>query len=234
MNKKKAILLFSGGQDSTTILGWCLKNYKQVYLLSFDYGQNHRIELRATKKIIKEMTFICKKYNSNIQENKIYKINSLSNISKNALTSNIKIDISNKIPNTFVPGRNLLFFTLACTYGYDKSIFDIVSGVCQTDYSGYPDCRNKTLNALKKAINLGTESKYKFHSPLMNKSKAETWELAYKIGGKELLEIIKKHTHTCYKGNRKKYNSWGYGCGKCPACLLRKKGWNEFKKKYQI
>ncbi len=234
MSKKKAVLLFSGGQDSTTILGWCMQNYDEVYLLSFDYGQNHLVEIKAAKRIINKINKTFRKLKNKIKDNKVYKINSLNNISKNALTSNIRIDTSKKLPNTFVPGRNLLFFTLASSYGYERNIFNIVSGVCQTDYSGYPDCRENTIDALNKAINLGMDKKFLFHNPLMNTSKAETWNLAYKIGGKEFIEIIKNYTHTCYKGNREKLNSWGYGCGKCPACLLRKKGWYDFKKNYDI
>ena len=139
--KKKAILLFSGGQDSTTVLGWCLKRFDQIDLLSFDYGQNHRIELTAGKKIIKEIEKNFKEFNNKIRKNLIVKIKNLAHITSSSLTSNIKIDMTTSIPNTFVPGRNLLFYNLAASYAYTNNVFNIVSGVCQTDYSGYPDCR---------------------------------------------------------------------------------------------
>ncbi len=233
-NNKKAILLFSGGQDSTTILGWCLKRYDEIYLLSFDYGQNHLIEINSAYKIINKINKNFIKFKNKIKNNQVYKINNLNDISKNALTSKMKINTKEGLPNTFVPGRNLLFFTLASSYGYERNIFDIVSGICQTDYSGYPDCRKKTIDYLNKAINLGMEKKFLFHNPLMYKTKAETWELAYKIGGSSFINIIKEYTHTCYRGNRKRLNSWGYGCDNCPACSLRKKGWKEFKKNYEL
>ena len=226
--KKKAALLFSGGQDSTTALGWSLKNFDEIYLLSFDYGQKHIVELKSAKKIVKEIekNFDFSRYK--IVNSLIIKIKNLADITKSSLTSNLKIDISNKIPNTFVPGRNLLFYNLAASYAYTHNIENIVSGVCQTDYSGYPDCRDITIKTLNKAINLGMEKEFKFHTPLMFLTKAQTWELSHRIGGEKFINIIKNFTHTCYKGNRKKLFSWGYGCGKCPACEIRKKGWEEY------
>ncbi len=234
--KKKAVLLFSGGQDSTTALGWSLKNFEEIYLLSFDYGQNHIIELKSTKKIVKEIENNFDFGKHKIVNSLIIKIKKLADITKSSLTSNVKIDISKKIPNTFVPGRNLLFYNLAASYAYTHNIDNIVSGVCQTDYSGYPDCRDITIKTLNKAINLGMEKKFKFHTPLMFLTKAQTWKLSYTIGGEKFVNIIKNFTHTCYKGNRKKLFSWGYGCGKCPACIIRKKGWEEYnlEKKYEI
>ncbi|MBF96397.1 MAG: 7-cyano-7-deazaguanine synthase [Alphaproteobacteria bacterium MarineAlpha9_Bin4] len=226
--KKRAILLFSGGQDSTTALGWCLKNFNTVDLLSFDYGQRHSVELKSAKNIIREIEKDFSHHKNKIRNSLIFKIKNLSNITKSSLTSNIKIDTSAKIPNTFVPGRNLLFYNLAATYAYTKDIDNIVSGVCQTDYSGYPDCRDATIKMLNKAINLGMEKKFTFHTPLMFLTKAETWKLSYSIGGNKFVNIIKKLTHTCYKGERRKLFSWGYGCNRCPACLIRKKGWEEY------
>ena len=226
---KNAVILFSGGQDSTTVLGWCLKRYDRVDLLSFDYGQNHSIELKASKKIIAAIDKNFKIFKNKIYKSLIFKINNLSLITKSSLTSNIEFDMSSNIPNTFVPGRNLLFYNLAASYAYTNNITNIISGVCQTDYSGYPDCRESTIKALNKAINLGMEKKFNFYTPLMFLNKADTWKLAYEIGGEKFINIIKNFTHTCYKGDRKKFNDWGYGCGKCPACLLRKKGWEEYK-----
>jgi 7-cyano-7-deazaguanine synthase len=144
--------------------------------------------------------------------------------------------MTTSIPNTFVPGRNLLFYNLAASYAYTKKINDIVSGVCQTDYSGYPDCRDVTIKALNKAINLGMERKFLFHTPLMFLTKADTWKLSNTLGGEKFVNIVIKYTHTCYKGERKKLFSWGYGCNKCPACFIRKRGWEEYnlEKKYDI
>lgn len=228
MKKKKAALLFSGGQDSTTALGWCLKRFDDIHLLSFDYGQRHNIELKSAKRIVKEIEKNFDLDNTKISKSLIIKIRNLANITKSSLTSNLKIDTSKKIPNTFVPGRNLLFYNLASSYAYTNNIENIVSGVCQTDFSGYPDCRDVTIKTLNKAINLGMEKKFLFHTPLMFLSKAETWKLSYTIGGEKFVNIIKKYTHTCYKGERKKLFSWGYGCNKCPACSIRKKGWDEY------
>ena len=183
--KKKAALLFSGGQDSTTALGWSLRNFDEIYLLSFDYGQKHIVELKSTKKIVKEIENNFDFGKHKIVNSLIIKIKKLADITKSSLTSNIKIDISSKIPNTFVPGRNLLFYNLAASYAYTHNIDNIVSGVCQTDYSGYPDCRDVTIKTLNKAINLGMEKKFKFHTPLMFLTKAQTWKLSYKIGGEK-------------------------------------------------
>ena len=226
--KKKSILLFSGGQDSTTLLGWCLKKFDTIELLSFDYGQKHIIELQSAKKIINEIEKNFKPFKNKIKKHIIIDIKNLANITKSALTSDIKIDMTTSIPNTFVPGRNLLFYNLAASYAYTNKINDIVSGVCQTDYSGYPDCRDSTIKSLNKTINLGMEKNFKFHTPLMFLSKSETWHMSYKIGGEKFINIIKQLTHTCYKGDRKNLHSWGYGCNKCPACKLRKNGWEEY------
>ncbi len=226
--KNKALLLFSGGQDSTTLLAWCLKNFDELHLITFDYGQNHNIEIKATKEILscfrKTFTKLSKKIKSNI----IFKLDNLNILSKNSLTSKMQIKTSKGLPNTFVPGRNILFYTLSSSYAYNKNINSIISGVCETDYSGYPDCRDNTIKALNKAINLGMEKEYFFYTPLMKKNKAETWKFAYRLGGLKLINLIKEKTHTCYRGTRNKLHEWGYGCNTCPACRIRKKGWHEF------
>ncbi len=230
----KALLLFSGGQDSTTALAWSLKKFDEVFLISFDYGQRHLIEIKSSAIIIKEIkkSFTWK---GRIAKSYIYKINNINNFNKNAITSTANISTKkNKLPNTFVPGRNLIFYTIGAAYAYDKKINNIVSGVCQTDYSGYPDCRNETITSLKNAINLGMEKKYLFHTPLMWKTKSEIWKMAYNLGGKKFLNFIKINTHTCYKGNRKNLFDWGYGCNKCPACELRSNGWSNFIKENKI
>ena len=228
---KKVLLLFSGGQDSTTLLAWCLKKYKEIHVITFKYGQRHIVEINAAKNIIKHMKQNYKGWPGRIANTLIYDMNKISTINSNALTE--KINISNKegIPNTFVPGRNLFFYIFGATYAYDKKINHIVSGVCQTDYSGYPDCRNETIKQLNKTVNLGMEKKFIFKTPLMKKTKSDTWKMAYNIGGKRLLKLIREKTHTCYLGEKKKLNDWGYGCKKCPACVIRSKGWKEFYKK---
>ncbi len=226
----KVLLMFSGGQDSTTVLGWCLNKFKEVHLITFDYGQKHRVEISAAKSIIKKLNKSFNKWNNKIKSSYVYKINNIKDFNENSLTSNIKIKEGKGLPNTFVPGRNILFYTLSAAYAYDKKIKHIASGVCQTDYSGYPDCRNKTIKSLEKSINLGMEKSYKFHTPLMWKDKSDIWKMAKQIGGKDYLNFIIKNTHTCYKGDRKTFHKWGYGCNKCPACLLRSKGWKKFVK----
>ncbi len=227
----KGLLLFSGGQDSTTLLGWCLKKYHEVYLITFDYEQKHLVEIQSAKKIIKKINTYFPEWKGKIQNSFIYKINKINSLNKNALTSELEItkNTGKKLPNTFVPGRNILFYTLAAAYAYDKGIMNIISGVCQTDYSGYPDCRNETILALEKSISLGMDKKFKFLTPLMKKNKSEIWKMAYNLGGNKYLSFIKKNTHTCYRGNRVKFNDWGYGCNNCPACFLRSKGWKNFK-----
>ncbi len=225
----KSLLLFSGGQDSTTLLAWCLKKFKEVYLITFDYGQRHSIEIEATKKISININKDFSEWSGKIKNSYIYIINNINELNKNSLTSDININTGKGLPNTFVPGRNILFYTLAAAYAYDKEIKHIVSGVCQTDYSGYPDCRNETIQALEKSINLGMEKEFKFHTPLMWKDKSEIWEMAYTLGGDKFIKFITKNTHTCYKGDRIQYHEWGYGCNNCPACILRVNGWKKFK-----
>ena len=233
---KSVLLLFSGGQDSTTVLGWCLKKYDNVHLITFDYGQNHRVETTSAKKVIKIIKKEYLNWSNKIKDLVVYKIDNLGQLHKNALVSDIKIKTDKKLPNTFVPGRNVLFYVLGSALAYSRNINDIASGVCETDFSGYPDCRNKTILSIKKTVNLAMEKEFKFFTPLMHKSKADTWHMAYKIGGNKFVEIIKKNTHSCYLGNRRKLNDWGYGCGKCPACKLREKGWINYinKKKRNV
>ena len=227
--KERVLLLFSGGQDSTTVLAWCLKKYKKVHLICFDYGQNHKVEIMAAKKIIKVFKLNYPAWKARIEKLVVYKISNLGTLQKNALVSEMKININKKLPNTFVPGRNVLFYVLSASLAYSRNIDDIVSGVCETDYSGYPDCREETIVSIKRTLNLAMEKKFNLYTPLMKKNKTQTWKMAYSLGGKKLVELIKKHTHSCYRGDRLNYNEWGYGCGNCPACQLRKKGWLGYK-----
>lgn len=204
---KTALVLHSGGQDSTTCLAWALKKFDSVETISFDYGQRHKSELTAAKKISKKLGL----------KNTIIKTDIFKKLGKNALTHNVKIKVPKKgLPTTFVPGRNIFFLTLAAAYGYSKGIHDLVIGVCQTDYSGYPDCREKTIKVLEKTLTYGMDYKFKIHTPLMFLTKAETVKLIKKLGYFNLLA----ETQTCYQGRRPP-------CGKCPACQLRAKGFQE-------
>ncbi|GIV44179.1 MAG: 7-cyano-7-deazaguanine synthase [Bacteroidia bacterium] len=215
--EKKAIVLFSGGQDSTTCLFWAFKNFDKVIAISFDYGQRHSIELEQTKKITKILEI----------EHHIFTAPALKEIGKTALTAPQEITISETthLPNTFVPGRNLVFLSLAAGWGYLNNVYDLVTGVCQTDYSGYPDCRYNFIQAAEWTLQLALDCpSIKIHTPLMFLSKAQIWKISQELGA---LDFILENTHTCYKGERNVKHAWGYGCGECPACELRKKGFEE-------
>ncbi len=231
MNNSAALVLFSGGQDSTTCLAWACETFKNVETIGFKYGQRHIVEMSCRLEIIKKF----KKdmgYSNIIGKDHILDISLLGSISNSALIKNIKVKSNDrKLPNTFVPGRNLIFFTLAAALGYQRNIFNYVGGMCETDFSGYPDCRKSTLEAQEKALTLGLEKDIFIHTPLMDKTKLATWKLAYELGGKKLLNIIKLETHTCYLGSREILHEWGYGCDDCPACELRKTGFLLWKQK---
>ena len=233
----RSLLLFSGGQDSTTALAWCLKKFDEVHLITFNYNQRHLVEISASKKIIKKINNSFNAWNGKIKNSFIYKFNDINKLNNNSLTSKLAIknnNNNNKLPNTFVPGRNILFYVVSAAYAYNKDINNIVSGVCETDYSGYPDCRNETIRSLEKSINLGMEKKFKLHTPLMKKNKADIWKMSYELGGLDYIKLIIKYTHTCYRGNRKNFHEWGYGCNNCPACKLRSNGWSNFLRNYKL
>ena len=215
------LVVFSGGQDSTTCLGWAKDNFKDVESITFDYGQKHRVEIAQAQKIAKILNV----------PNRVLSLDAFSQLNDSALIDG-SLDISSShrhkpnLPASFVPNRNAIFFTLAHAYAQKLGIGNIITGVNQTDYSGYPDCRENFIKALELALNLGSESDIKFHYPLMHLSKAETFELAKKHN---ILDLVIKESHTCYNGDHQNFHDWGYGCGECPACILRKKGWEEFK-----
>jgi 7-cyano-7-deazaguanine synthase len=224
----KALVLFSGGQDSTTCLAWALEKYESVQTISFDYGQRHRIELDCRDTIRTELAKF-PKWAGKLDGDHLLDLGVLNDISETALTRDRQIEMQkNGLPNTFVPGRNLLFFTLAAAVAYREGITHLVGGMCETDFSGYPDCRNDTLQALQKAIQLGMDRELIIDTPLMYLDKAATWKLAEDLGGKKLVELIREETHTCYLGERGQMNEWGRGCGTCPACDLRRKGFEKF------
>lgn len=215
--EKKAIVLFSGGQDSTTCLFWAFKHFDKVIAISFDYGQRHSIELAQAQKITQILEV----------EHHIFTAPALNEIGKTALTSNQEIQVNekNQLPNTFVPARNLVFLSLAAGWGYLHDVFDIVTGVCQTDYSGYPDCRFSFIQSTQTTLQLALDQpQIQIHTPLMFLNKAQIWKISQDLGA---LEFIVENTHTCYKGERTIKHTWGYGCGECPACELRKKGFEE-------
>ncbi len=224
-----ALVLFSGGQDSTTCLAWALNRYDHVETLGFDYGQRHAIELTMRPQLLDNLRTMRPDWKSKLGEDHVLDLSLLAAISDTALTSDVAITMQeNGLPNTFVPGRNLLFLTSAAALAYRRGINDLVGGMCETDYSGYPDCRDETLRSLEQAINLGMASKLAIQTPLMWLNKAQSWQLAATLGGQELVELIRTETHTCYLGERGVLHAWGHGCGSCPACELRARGYADY------
>lgn len=226
MTDQSALVLFSGGQDSTTCLAWALQRYRHVETIGFRYNQRHSVELDVREAIRGGLLELNEEWARRLGPDHLLDLSVLGNISQTALTSGCDIGTaSNGLPNTFVPGRNLLFLTLSASVALPRGIRRLITGVCETDYSGYPDCRDDTMKALQVAINLGMNLRFVIETPLMWLSKAETWDLARRIGGKKLVELVRDETHTCYLGDRSVSNVWGKGCGSCPACELRAAGW---------
>ena len=224
-----AMVLFSGGQDSTVCLAWALERYERVETIAFDYGQRHRIELVQRPVIRAALAALSPRWRSRLGEDHVLQLPTLAVISETALTRNMAIAASDSgLPNTFVPGRNLLFLTYAAALGWRRGIGVLVGGMCETDYSGYPDCRDETIQATARALTLGLGRDVMIETPLMHLDKAETWELAQQIGGEALVEVIVEETVTCYEGDRASVQAWGRGCGVCPACVLRRKGWERW------
>ena len=221
-----ALVLFSGGQDSTTCLAWALERYAHVETVGFDYGQRHRIELDCRADILAALKRDFPAWASRLGDDHMVDLSILGQLSETALTQEKEIAFAaSGLPNTFVPGRNLLFFTFAAAIAYRRGIKHLVGGMCETDYSGYPDCRDDTLKALQVALNLGMEQRFVVDTPLMWIDKAQTFALANDMGGDRLMRIVLEHTHSCYMGDRTHRHDWGYGCGTCPACELRSQGW---------
>ncbi|ABD88299.1 7-cyano-7-deazaguanine synthase QueC [Rhodopseudomonas palustris] len=225
-----ALVLFSGGQDSATCLAWTLSRFARVETLGFDYGQRHAVELDCRDRLIDGLKQIHPDWANKLGDAHTLSIPTLATISDTALTRDVAIAMgADGLPNTFVPGRNLLFLTFAAALAYRRGIGGLVGGMCETDYSGYPDCRDATLKALTTALNLGMATDFELHTPLMWRDKAATWALAQDLGGDALVDLIREHSHTCYLGERGARHDWGYGCGECPACQLRAKGWREYR-----
>jgi len=227
----RALVLFSGGQDSTTCLAWALARFSSVETIGFDYGQRHAIEMRCRDVVLARMRREFPHWAARLGADHRIDLTALASIGDTALTTNAQIALSESgLPNTFVPGRNLLFFTLAAAAAYRRSIKILVGGMCETDYSGYPDCRDDTLKALQAAINLGMATRFVIETPLMWFDKAQTWSLAHELGGTSLTELIREDTHSCYLGERDRQYDWGRGCGACPACQLRAAGFVKWRR----
>lgn len=224
-----ALVLFSGGQDSTTCLAWALDRFERVETVGFDYGQRHRIELECRDTLRDQMRALNPLWANRLGDDHTISLAALGEISDTALTSGMQIEMAaSGLPNTFVPGRNLIFLTFAAALAYRRGLKHIVGGMCETDYSGYPDCRDDTIKALQVALNIGMEKRFVLDTPLMWIDKAQTWQLAKDLGGRALVDVIVKESHTCYLGDRGALHEWGYGCGVCPACELRAKGYEKF------
>ena len=225
----KALVLFSGGQDSTTCLAWALDRYEHVETVGFTYGQRHAIEMDMRAPIREALPEVKAAWGPRLGRDWIVPLETLGNVSVSALTADLPFGTRpDGLPATFVPGRNLVFFTFAAIVAQQRGLDRVVSGVCETDFSGYPDCRDNTVKALQVAINLGMESRLVLETPLMWIDKAATWRLARELGGDALVDVVRTQTHSCYRGDRSRQHAWGYGCGECDACLLRARGYEKF------
>jgi 7-cyano-7-deazaguanine synthase len=230
MRDDAALVLFSGGQDSATCLAWALDRFAHVETVGFDYGQRHRVELAVRQVFRARLLREHPGWAARLGEDHLLALDALRAVSDTALTRETVIAMqADGLPNTFVPGRNLIFLTFAAALAYRRGVKHLVAGMCETDYSGYPDCRDDTLKALQVAINLGMERRFVLHTPLMWRDKAATWALAARLGGPPLVEAIRLDTHSCYLGERSTLHDWGHGCGTCPACDLRRSGWERWR-----
>jgi 7-cyano-7-deazaguanine synthase len=229
-----ALVLFSGGQDSATCLAWALERYERVETVGFDYGQRHRVELEVRLRFLDALRERFPAWAARLGEDHLIDMGVLGRISETSLTKDVAFRMTESgLPNTFVPGRNLLFFTFAAAVAYRRDLKVLVGGMCETDFSGYPDCRDDTLKALQVALNLGMDSRFAIETPLMWIDKAATWQMARDLGGAALVDLMIEHTHTCYRGDREHRHAWGYGCGECPACELRARGWAQHQTQLQ-
>ncbi len=221
-----ALVLFSAGQDSATCLAWTLSRYQRVETIGFFYGQRHAVELEQRAPLRNAIAALTPSWRERLSDDIVVDISGYGALAESALTADRAIEMSaGGLPNTFVPARTLVFLTVAAAHAYRRGIDVLVTGVCETDYSGYPDCRSDTIKAQERALALGLERPITIETPLMHLNKGETWALAHELGGEQLVQLIVEHSHTCYEGHRERRHDWGYGCGVCPACDLRAKGW---------
>ena len=224
---RRALVLLSGGQDSATCLAWALTRYAEVETLGFDYGQRHRVELDCRERLCTGLQAMA--WPGRLGPDHLLTVDVLAQLGGSAMTDEVTIAMqADGLPNTFVPGRNLLFFTLAAALAYRRGLDVLVGGMCETDYSGYPDCRDNTLKALQVALSLGVDRRLTLETPLMWLDKAATWQMAQDLGGAALVELIRRDSHSCYLGERGRLHAWGHGCGHCPACVLRAQGWAQW------
>ena len=229
---RSALVLFSGGQDSTTCLAWALTNFDRVETIGFNYGQRHQVEMTCRTSVLNSIRQSFPNWSAKLGEDHVLDLDILGKISDTSLTQEKEISFAQSgLPNTFVPGRNILFFTFAATIAYRRSLKHLVGGMCETDYSGYPDCRDNTLKSLQVSLALGMDMPIVIDTPLMWLDKCATWAFAQELGGDQLMSILVRDTHTCYMGDRTKLHAWGYGCNKCPACELRRTGFERFREK---
>jgi 7-cyano-7-deazaguanine synthase len=227
---RNALVLFSGGQDSTTCLAWALEEFQHVETVGFAYGQRHSAEMAARPRIISRLAADFPRWGQGLGADHVLSLDVLAEIGGSALTDDVAIAMGEGgLPTTFVPGRNLLFLTAAAALGYRRGICDLVGGMCETDYSGYPDCRNETVQAMQGTLGLGLAHDIRIHTPLMFIDKSETWRMAERIGGRKLVDLVVEDTVTCYRGDRQHWHDWGYGCSDCPACRLRANGYARYR-----
>jgi 7-cyano-7-deazaguanine synthase len=225
-----ALVLFSGGQDSTTCLAWALSRYERVETIGFSYGQRHAVEMEVREPVRRAIAALSDDWRLRLGPDRVVSLDVLGSVGKSALTADLPMDTRpDGLPATFVPGRNLLFLTFAAIVAHQRGLKHVVAGVCETDFSGYPDCRDDTVKALQVAINLGMEARLVLETPLMWIDKADTWRLAETLGGRGLVDLIVEETHTCYLGDRAHRHDWGVGCGSCDACRLRANGWARYR-----
>jgi 7-cyano-7-deazaguanine synthase len=229
LDDDKALVLFSGGQDSTTCLAWALERFHTVETIGFDYGQRHAIELTCREPLREALRTMRDGWKARLGPDHVIDLSVLGTVSDSALTRSVEIAMTEEgLPTTFVPGRNLVFLNFAAMVAYRRGAKHLVAGMCETDFSGYPDCRDDTIKAMQLALNLGMSRRFVIHTPLMWIDKAATWALAKKLGGEALVDLIRRDTHTCYNGDHTTSHDWGYGCGVCPACDLRARGYAAF------
>ena len=230
MTTTSALVLFSGGQDSAVCLAWALARHERVETIGFDYRQRHRVELDCRVTFLAKLREQFPQWAGKLGDDHLLDLGVLGEVSDTALTREQAIGFAESgLPSTFVPGRNLVFLTFAGAVAYRRGLRALVGGMCETDFSGYPDCRRATMDAVQASLTLGMDRDTPVETPLMYLDKAQTWDLAAQLGGSELIALIVEETHTCYLGDRSQRHDWGFGCGKCPACELRAKGWDTWR-----
>lgn len=227
---RSALVLFSGGQDSTACLAWALTHFERVETIGFDYGQRHAIEMTTRTRVLERFSEVFEPARTRLGEDHVVDLKGFGRVAESSLTREQEIRMGERgLPNSFVPGRNLVFFVYAAAVADRRGIDHLVGGMCETDFSGYPDCRKDTLEAMQTVLNLGIERPYIIDTPLMFLTKAETWALTHQLGGEALVDLVLEDTHTCYMGERGERHEWGYGCGTCPACELRARGFEQWR-----